>query len=388
MRKTVAALVLAVLIFFTSCSDERRSIPAVDEPNRVAVPTVVAGAVDGPGALGRVAHVEMGRSEEILVADGQAQAILVFDQEGEFRRAIGRAGSGPGEFTQVTRIGWTLDTLWTSDPFASRIHLWDADLRFARTITTMMPAPPPGAFGVFAGAWMAESWILGVPAAMGPHPGVPLLLVSEDGAEVRELLPISTEGQMIPMEFSSGPFDVSNPWSDAPLWLNAANGESIVIVDRRVANEPDRAEFMVTRIGVNGDTLIHRGVEYAPEPMDPDHADERLGELAERVARARSVSTAEAQRVIRANLTPPQFFPPVSQLVPGRDGTIWLRREMHRADSVAWQALTADAEPLLRVRLPVAFDVEGAELEKLWGVVRDSLEIPFVQIYDIRSPTN
>ncbi|TVP60408.1 MAG: 6-bladed beta-propeller [Gemmatimonadales bacterium] len=388
MRKGTVALLPAMLIVSTSCSEDSRSLPAVEAPNRVAVPTVVAGAVDGPGALGRVAHVEMGRSGEILVADGQAQAILVFDQEGEYSRTIGRAGSGPGEFTQVTRIGWTQDTLWTSDPFASRIHLWDADLRFVRTITTMMPAPPPGALGVFTGAWMAESWVLGVPAAMGPHPGIPLLLVSEDGSEIRELPPISTEGQMVPMEFSSGPFDVSNPWSDAPLWLNAADGESIVIVGRRVAEEPDRAEFMVTRIGVNGDTLLHRGVEYAPEAMDPDHANDRLGELAEQVARARSIPVPEALRVISANLTPPAFFPPVSELVPGRDGTIWLRREMHRADSVDWHVFTADAEPLSRVRLPVGFDVQGAELDRVWGVVRDSLEIPFVQIYDIHSPSN
>src|SRR5512135_3755384 len=50
-----------------------------------------------------------GRRSLIYVADAGSHRVLVFDFGGEFLRAIGRKGQGPGEFARPTGIGLVED---------------------------------------------------------------------------------------------------------------------------------------------------------------------------------------------------------------------------------------------------------------------------------------
>ncbi|MDR9419933.1 6-bladed beta-propeller [Gracilimonas sp.] len=65
---------------------------------------------------------------DIYIADGKQSKILVFDKSGSFKFSFGRAGRGPGEFTEVTSM--TLlpdDEILIFDYFQFRFTKYDAE---------------------------------------------------------------------------------------------------------------------------------------------------------------------------------------------------------------------------------------------------------------------
>ena len=89
------------------------------------------------------------------------------------------------------------------------------------------------------------------------------------------------------------------------------------------------------------------------------------------------------ERELRAQVDLPANHTPVSELVPGRNGTIWLRREHTLAANVDWWVLDAQANLAGVVALPAALKVYRADRQTVWGVAQDSLDVPHVQIYRI-----
>jgi hypothetical protein len=344
---------------------------------------VRAGAVDGPGALADVFHVELGPQNEIVVAQATVPIISVFDAQGRFMREFGRAGGGPGEFRAMGRIGWAGDTLWAMDVGGGRVHLFDADLQFVRTVTPQLSELPPGVTRIFPGPLMAGGAHLGIPFSRGAS-SEPVTLLRE-GERPTVIARISTEGRFVTLDFRSGPpMDVGHPWSDAPLWMNSPDGMSIIVVERPVASSAASSEFRVLRIGLSGDTLLRRSIAYTPRPMPQSERDSVVRALAGGIIRNpfQTGSRSEIESDIRRNVTAPPFRPPVDDLVVGRDGTIWLRRAPAAA-AAEWLVLGPAGGELGVVRLPAGLRVFGADRQRVWGVVRDALDVPFVHVYSL-----
>lgn len=59
---------------------------------------------EGPEMFGAVTSVAVDASGRIYVLDGQAQEIRVFDRDGAYVRTIGRKGGGPGEFKSAVAV--------------------------------------------------------------------------------------------------------------------------------------------------------------------------------------------------------------------------------------------------------------------------------------------
>jgi hypothetical protein len=70
-------------------------------------------------------------------------------------------------------------------------------------------------------------------------------------------------------------------------------------------------------------------------------------------------------------------------MVLGRDGTIWLRREELRQDSIEWQVLDSAGGKLATLALPASFSVMRAQRDRIWGIELDSLDVPYVRVYEI-----
>jgi hypothetical protein len=173
---------------------------------------------------------------------------------------------------------------------------------------------------------------------------------------------------------------VSDPWPSHSLWLHAADGKSIVMVNRRA---PEGRTFQVLRIDLNGDTAMKREIQYSPRAISRDVADQAYRTLADRFARPR-LTPAAVERVLRDQVEFPRFAPPVSALVAGLDGTIWLRREDLRTESVEWHVLSASGQTIGTLSLPGDLDVKRARSDRLWGVVKDELDIPYVVTYAVK----
>lgn len=166
--------------------------------------------------------------------------------------------------------------------------------------------------------------------------------------------------------------------------MNAADGQSIVVIERAAARDAAGAAFRILRIALGGDTLVNRTVAYVPKVIEPDARTEAYRSLAERLSRRVNVSgsVSDLQADVRRALGTPRFLPPVTELVTGRDGTIWLRRE-EVPDSAEWHVFGPSGDERGRVKVPTTLKVYGAEAGRFWGVVRDAFDVQYVEVYRI-----
>jgi hypothetical protein len=284
-------------------------------------------------------------------------------------------------------MGWSRDTLWAVD--FGRLHLFDAQLTWARTITPTSIATPAGIARILPGPVLADGNLVGIPIANDGTRTMPVVLISEAGAILRTLAAVSAPAPTVRVTFPNNQFaNVGNPWPDHALWLSEASGQSILIVNRPTPGRAGEATFEILRIGLRGDTLMRREVSYTVMAVSPEASTRVFAELGERYARRFSLPAARAERDVREVLTLPRFRPPVSELVLGRDATIWLRREDLPSDSVDWQVFTESGATLGRLRMPGSFKLHRAQADRLWGVVRDSMDVPFIQVYDVHRSDN
>jgi len=130
-RTLATACGLAALILTLGCaSSEHDSLAATRRAFVVdSVPTVdIGNEADGPHAIfsGPVFPALLSDGG-IVVANGDSQELRFFSASGEWIRSVGRAGSGPGEFTS---LGWlqvgTADSIRTYDWGQLRVQAIDA----------------------------------------------------------------------------------------------------------------------------------------------------------------------------------------------------------------------------------------------------------------------
>jgi hypothetical protein len=87
----------------------------------------IGSEIDPNLQFGEIAHIAVGPNGSILVADDQP-SIRQFGSNGSYRRAIGRKGSGPGEYRAVSGLGVLPDgriVVW--DHQLARVNIFDAD---------------------------------------------------------------------------------------------------------------------------------------------------------------------------------------------------------------------------------------------------------------------
>lgn len=369
-----------------SCTNAPDETMSEVYPRWTAVQIHSAGAQDGPGALSRVFDVEVGPNGEMLVGQPTIGAISVFDSAGQLVRSVGRRGPGPGEFWVLGRMGWKADSLWVVD--FGRVQLFDSALKYARNVAFPVLRPPPGIARIIPGPILADGSVLGI--SLMPDSGrlVPIVLLSES-AEITDTLahvPHLDVGVRVTLPDDERPANVSNPWIADPFWMSEQNGEAILIANGPVPDAPLNATFEITRIGINGDTLLHRYIAYVPRELEPDLVDDTYAEIVTRLRGTRSsVLESTIRRAVERSIAAPAYLPPISGMVLGRDGTIWLRREELRQDSVEWQVLDTDGGTLGTLYLPAGLEVMRTQRDRVWGIEEDSLDIPYVRVYEVRN---
>ena len=170
-----------------------------------------------------------------------------------------------------------------------------------------------------------------------------------------------------------------HPLPDTDLLGLAPDGSSAVLVRRRAWSGSGAAEFHVVRIDADGDTTLRRTVDYEPRSVPRGFfADDvkRLVELpgvVDRRALNRALHEFYEQR---------RYFPPVTSVTVGSDGTIWLAGPEDSGER-KWLVLDRSGSAIGRVRLPASSVVESANETEAWVVEKDALDIPYVVRYDI-----
>jgi hypothetical protein len=349
------------------------------------VPDLRIGSIDDPEySLTSVGAIAVGANGTMYVVQYLDRQLVMFDRDGRLLGRIGRQGGGPGEFESPGAPKWRADTLVVPDFRLQRLTFFTAD---GQLIGTERLVSPPSAnrwfFPTVPTALLPDGSAVVRPSSMARsqfegRSRVPLLRLGRSGTVLDTLAWLDVSHSALALQHGDGAFFTGQPLADDPLWQVAPDGSSMVFIDRLAAERRNDARFVVTKITGTGDTVYSRPHEYDPIAVPRGFIDSVVESVSERASRRTFPSPRAAARAIREALYMPDFLPPVTGVVIGRDGTVWLKRESATGDSIAWNVLDESGNMVAILTLPKGLRVQEAQRDLVWAVERDELDVPYV----------
>lgn len=400
-RGCIVAAAWAVVAVLTSCGGNGS---AVDRPRALeAFRDLRIGSVDDPEtSFTWFEELEVGPEGRIFTLHPREDRIRVHSPAGEPLDPIGRPGEGPGEFQNLRDMGFVADTLWVLDAGTYRFSFFSPAGELYRSVRVPIElgedlgSSPPRPRGLLSdgrlhGAPPARSRLV----ATGELERVPLVRMDTAGrvADTLAVRPLRNTSWMVrdPDRPNAWRSFRPQPFADADLVELSPYAPEVVRVERPAAASSEVSTFRVTRRTFADDTLFVRNYSYRPVPIATALVDSLVFALANSVATSDFLggpaSVKAAAGWARSSLYRPDFHPPVTELVFGRDGTLWLRREDTGADSVSWDLLGKDGRVVGRTRLPDALRVMEADRKNLWGMETGELGVPKIVRYAISAPS-
>lgn len=342
------------------------------------------GGGEGEGALTDVFGVAVSPDGHVFVSEPPLARVVEFDEQGGFVRVVGGRGRGPGEFQVPGGLFWRGDTLAVAD-FISGISLFAPDGSFQQRIAFIVNVPgtpfggrpilplPDGSIGVDV-----------PPATSGAEAGPEVWLkASRTGSVLDTLVFLPGRGRGFSLEAHGRARTGTHPLAWAPLLATPPSGTHFVIVEREPAQAAGTASFRLLRVDLEGDTVATRDIEYVPSPVPDEAVDSISAAMAGRMANQFEVSPEALAESIEDQLEWPSYEPPVSSLLVGSDGTVWIRREALGVASVGWEILDEGFGSIGRLRLPASLEPKVVSRHALWAVEKDSLDVPHVLRFDV-----
>lgn len=374
--------ILTFALTFSLCVSQRAEGQRVDE--WAGVPDLRIGSVDDPEyALSEPLSLAVAPDGTMYVSQTQ-EGIRIYDSEGQYVRTLGGWGGGPGEFRSVGRMGWSEDSLWVADPAQGRITLFPPEGR-PRTVGSDGGTPVAGGWPAPPGALLRGGRVVldPIPAAGLAAGEAPLSVQVREGGGLAEITMLAVGGRSKRIRGDRTAMTFRLPVTSYDLWEPAPDGSSLVVVRRPVAGDSERARFRVERFHGDGRLLGRREYSYPPRRIEAAARDS-IEDIALGAVRRNPLGRdAGLERMLLDSLAIPPYEPPVTDLVVGRDGTIWLRREVLGRSTARWLVLDEDGRMTASVELPVGLDVLQAQRNAVWGVVEDELDVPYLVRYRI-----
>ena len=350
---------------------------------------VTIGSADHPVyAFSGVRRV-LADEDHVYALLAQEAVVRVFTRAGEFVRELGREGEGPRELLMPSDMGWHGSRLWVANWGSNRFTLFDVETGDAETIPFRPDIPrtlydsdqAPGA--VLSNGHLVGSPKLSATAVTAGFVSADVRIVTDTTGSVRDTLAVlSIAGQMGEITAGLGGSARSYRLHTLPeddMIAFAPDGSGAVLVSRTSWAGSGPAAFGVTSVDPRGDTLFHRSIPYEPRRVPDGFFDDEIAESLEygHIADQRAYAGA-----LREFLEQREYFPPVTRLVAGSDGTTWLAGPDVDGER-SWLVLDASGSPIGRVRLPARSSVSSADASECWVVERDALDIPYVVRYEI-----
>jgi len=315
----------------------------------------------------------------IVVADGGALEVRVFDARGAFLRSFGRRGTGPGELdglSQVARVG---DTIVVSD-FQDRVHAWSADgtIRQSRGRVPVAALTQP--------VWMGQlanrvDVFVGSPAMFQPWNGVETLTAP---VVVRDRAGATRTITTVPA------FEVANVnGRQMPVYLGPAARMAIAAGDVCVAWSK---VWQVTCFDAKGKARWRTTRDV--EPLALADADKEAFRANFREGN-RATPPAQLDAIVRGF----QFArhrPTVSRIELSRSGELWvgeyvIAEELQLGQpgftvpdrATTWSILGRDGAWLADLELPARFRLLEAGNDYVAGVMRDDDDVESVVVFRV-----
>jgi hypothetical protein len=343
-----------------------------------------------------VTSLVVDRDSSLYLADPQLGMILHLEPSGEFRRAIGRRGSGPGEFHSVYMLGMHRDSLWAMDLGLVRLTLIPkrgggvVTVPFGSTAATLTSSSrPQSRDGVPVavlpdGSLLLQANVRDTASPVG-EPSHGYLLRAARSLEVMDTVArLSMEHTAMGFLYRDGASHYRQPFGDDPLFATNSDGSLLVTVNRDVPARGRNGTIRVTAWRGGKQQIFDRQIEYQPRRLPRSVVDSVIDGLS-KPARRDSPTTPVTADSIRRRLFRPAYFPPVEELKVAQDGNIWLRVRLAESPEEVgdWLVLSRHGLTLARVSLPASFRLLTADRRVAWGVQSDELDVPLVVRYQL-----
>lgn len=357
------------------------------------------GALEGAEEVtfGSIDAVSGTRDGGLLVYDGDAQAVRLFDSTGAFVRQVGRKGGGPGEHGHLNGLAMAPNGDWIFwDAPGGRLNRYNhagdflGQVRLSVSGWFLQDGLTANADGTLAVWTMLKRGDRGEIAEAG-------YVVLDAAGGVRDTLVVPMWGPE-PATLSAQTPDGGSTTSTTLPWGGGSDARPTPLGGLLAGPGGHYVFYLLPPSGKP--TRVERG--YAPVPVSSTESSERRAQIEQTMRRLDPSWNWTGPDI-------PSTKPAYRELQVGEDGRAWVRLytpgEPIPADELPVPEPGAPPRVVLTTREPPLFDVfapNGDYLGRVrppartrllrmrgnaaWGVERDSLDVPYAVRYRIEPP--
>lgn len=351
-------LLCAVALLAPACSERTAAVADVPGWAVDATPQLEIRDDDAEGEvlLGNAVHVARRADGGVLVSDQGLYAVRLFSAEGQFERAIGRQGAGPGEFEYIRQALRCGDSLFVEDIATRRVTVHALDGAIARTVTTREFAGGEEALRTACnaeGVFVHHAWNRLDLSLRGRHRRPLPVWITATGTDRRVALP-----------------DV-----DGPEFVGFESGAARALLGRTPQLAIGRRHVYVGA----GDSGVVRVYALDGTPAGVRRLPDEVGRVTpadlERAKRLDSLGqdarTQQETRRVWEFDSPPAMRPAYDALLVDTDDHLWVRRYPSAdADRTPWLVFSPDGVHVATLEMPTDLTVSEIGSDYVAGVVR------------------
>jgi hypothetical protein len=333
------------------------------------------------------------------MAQAQDGQIRLYSSAGELQGSFGRRGEGPGEFMNLSQMGWIADTLWVYDSNLRRITKLSSDLELLTTIANVpgTARPAPG----------DENRIPEFPFAYVRTLGSDGTLFSMFGLSVNQVVPepfqdrtpighMTLDGviggiiTLLPPDQYSGVTTASGgsaslPFGNSPKWGMSADLGRVVVAMASIEGD-DSGSYEVYAVDLEGDTLFAERFPFRVEPISQAVGDSAIEARIAMVTQF--FPDSDLAEAIRREGGVPPMYPPIVNLLLGSDGTAWIELRA-QPEGVPYHAIDSEGVPVGTLLLRPGSRIAAASANEMWVNERDDVGVQSLVKYAVswQAPT-
>lgn len=346
---------------------------------------------------------------DVYVNDRAQHGILLFDRDGEFRRRVGREGEGPGEFKLLTALGFQADTLWAADQALRRVSFFNpTDFSLLRTERLQAPLGSGRSVDLRPGAILADgSWLV--------QERLSASRLSEAGDMDWRIYRIRHSEDLPPPQSPIVELDLGRSWMVAELpggaqygtrqpWVSpdvikvSDNGRFLYVIRQPDGIETRQAKITVENYSVSSGEWEQFTISYEPVRFDQERVSEWVSGRLEGGELLRVGPRGAITEALRRSLETPEFLPALRsagsgiqgyEVIVTDHGDVWLGLNDDASGARSTEKVLHGYSRNGRRVGVVALDASVRPLairrDYLWGVRRDSLDVPELARYHLRT---
>jgi hypothetical protein len=333
----------------------------------------------------RVDWVYATQDGRILVLSSGIAAVELFSPQGEHLVTVGSVGRGPGELARPTGLSIVGDTIWVLDPGNGRLsgYLLDgshvADLRFSpiRVVdeagaATALPS------GLLPNGSLLAIESVGAPAiATGSASVMRWFEVDRQFAVRHTIASIDVRGMMFSVTASGADGSrtryLRQPFFGPPTIAFFPNEAAVLRLDL------DSEHPRLIKESFDSSAELAITLPRRRRTVDARQVDEAVTRLADRVARGfeGAIARGALERLIRDEVRVPASLSPITGLIAGLDGSMWISAKSGGSETV-WTGWSPAGAVIGEARVPTSVKVMQATSHAFWGVEVGDYDVPAV----------